>query len=344
MAHRPGTPNNLASALRGLVARGSFADALQTYRASSHAAENGAEVQLLAATAATRTGDLQLGAALAAEALERYRLHADDDGQMRALNLIGAISFERGRLEEAEQSFSGALSLARRLDDTLMMARLANNLASVLHLRGDLAAAASLYRSALTSYQRLGDRRFISETWANLAVTFRLVDAWTDAEDAAAEAVRHAELVGEPSLLAPAVSGQAEIRLEHGQPELAAQGIERAARLASEAGDEIGGAEVQRLRAVLALRRGDYEQAVAAALLALDAAERHGSALLGIECAATLALASRALGRTAEANRWRRDALEGYDRLGAERWRARFEREWEALEFTPPEPPAPPTA
>ncbi|MGH7516970.1 MAG: tetratricopeptide repeat protein [Gemmatimonadales bacterium] len=340
MVSGPPPSEDLARHLRELLAQGRFPDTLEAYRARVGSAEaRRPETQLLAATAATRVGDLEAATTLAAEALERFRGRVDDDGQMRALNLLGAISFERGELGQAVQSFDGALSLARRLEDSLMMARLANNLASVLHLRGDLAAAASLYRSALTSYQRLGHRHFIAETWHNLGVTFRLVDAWTEAENAAGEAVRHAELVDEPSLLALTVSGQAEIRLERGETDLAAQGIERAARLASEAGDEIGSAEARRLRAVLAYRRGDYAQAVTAATLALEAGERHRSALLRTECAATLALATRALGRTAEAGRWREEALKGYGRLGAEQWRARFERDWDRA-ATPPRPPS----
>ena len=65
------------------------------------------DAQLLAATAATRLGEFPLAESLAGQALVKFRARGDADGRMRALNLLGVIRFERGRLGEAE-------SLARR--------------------------------------------------------------------------------------------------------------------------------------------------------------------------------------------------------------------------------------
>ena len=86
---------------------------------------------LLAATAATRLGELNEGSALAAQALTHFRSRGDWDGRMRAQNLLGAIHWERGQMAEAERVFGEALQLARQLSDSLMLARASNNLASV---------------------------------------------------------------------------------------------------------------------------------------------------------------------------------------------------------------------
>ena len=45
----------------------------------------------------------------------KFRARGDADGRMRALNLLGVIRIERGRLGEAEVSLAEALDLATRL-------------------------------------------------------------------------------------------------------------------------------------------------------------------------------------------------------------------------------------
>jgi tetratricopeptide (TPR) repeat protein len=270
-----------------------------------------------------------LGAAvpLAEAALERYRARGDRDGRMRAMNLLGAVAFEHGRLADAERAFTEALALAREIGDSLMEARASNNLASIAVLHGRLESALSLYRSALLAYGKHGDRRGTSETYHNLGITFRLMGEWGDSQDAAAEAVRHAELTGERSLLALAVMGRAEIELDRGDLALAGQELERAATLAREADDQMGSAEVARLRAVLAIAEGDHQRGLQLAEDALAVAQRVGSALLEAECIAASAQALRGLRRTADAESRRVAAIDRFQRLGAKRWVEKLERE-----------------
>ena len=321
-------PDDPSRALRELVASGRFQDAMEWHsRVVDPAVQQRPEVQLLAATAATRLGKLGLGVTLAEAALERFRSRADGDGRMRAMNLIGAIAFEQGRLEEAERAFGNALQLARELDDSLMAARASNNLASVAHLRGQADLALSLYRSALLSYQRLGDRRGTAETYHNLGLTFRQLNEWADADSAALQAVRLAEQVGERSLLALAVMGRAETHVERGEPALAGSELDLATRLTVEAGDGIGHAEAGRLRALLALSQGDYESAAQEAESARLRAERLGSLLLQGECAAAAARALQQIGRVADAERRRDEAGRIFRALGAAKLLERLEQD-----------------
>ena len=170
-----------------------------------------ADARLLAATAATRLGELELAETLAGEAVRRFAERGDFDGRMRALNLLGVIGFERGQLEEAERRLTEALSIAYRLEDSLLAARACNNLASVAHLRGRPEEAVGLYRGALLGYQRLGDRRGTAETYHNLGLTYRQLADYDEAEKAVMQAVRHAESVGEPTLMALTSGGRAEL-------------------------------------------------------------------------------------------------------------------------------------
>lgn len=314
--------------LRELVRGARYREALAWYRRTEGGLTGRPDAQLLAATSATRLGKFGLAAALAQEALLGFAGRGDFDGRMRTLNLLGVIAFERGRLADAEEHLTEALNLAHRLEDSLTAARACNNLASVVHLRGRPDEAVGLYRGALLSYQRLGDRRGAAETYHNLGLTFRQLAEYDEAEKAVHQAVRHAEFVGEPGLMALTSGGRAELRIEQGDPAFAYPELDRAGRLAERAADVVGTAEVRRIRALAALREGRHELARDEAEAARAVAEEHGVALLAAECAAVSALAHRVLGLAERAERRRAEAVAGFRALGAIRLLQRFEADW----------------
>jgi tetratricopeptide (TPR) repeat protein len=308
----------VAQTLRTLLGAGRFEDALEQYRGLAGAPESlRPDVQLLAATAATRLNDLDQGGSLASEALERFRSRGDWDGRMRALNLLGAIHWERGQIADAERCFDEAMRLARQLQDSLMLARASNNLASVAHLQGRFDEAAALFRGALLAYQRVGDRRGTAETYHNLGFAYRQAGEWGEAESAAGNAVRHAEVVAEPGLLALVLGAKAELSIERGDTSLAERELERAARYATESGDEIGRAEVLRVQALNALHQGNWQLALSLAEAAHGVAVAHDSALLAAECAGIAARALSALGRKDEGKERRLEAETRFRQLGA---------------------------
>ncbi|HEX5817895.1 MAG TPA: tetratricopeptide repeat protein [Gemmatimonadales bacterium] len=321
--------DTLLPTLRALLSAGRFSEALEQHRRVVDApGARRPEAQLLAATAAMRIGDLETAERLATLAREQFTQRADSDGRMRTANLLGALHFERGELEVAERSFAEARRLARTLDDTLLGARASNNLASVAHLRGQPELALMLYREALLGYQRLGDRRGTAETYHNLGLSFRQIAAWNDAEAATTQALRHAEIVGERSLLALAIMGRAELELERGDYDVARRELARASELAAAADDELGVAEAQRLQALLALREADAETALARAERGRVTALALGSALLAAECAAAAALALQRLGRIEAAQERRTEAMAGFERLGASALATRLQAAW----------------
>lgn len=315
--------------LRTLVEAGRFREALEALRRIEDPAVRAQpEVELFAATASTRLGEFTQATSLAESALQRFRARGDSDGRMRAVNLLGAIAWEHGRLDDAERCFAEALELARTLNDTQMAAHASNNLASVAHLRNRADAALSLYRSALLAYQRLGDRRGTAQTYHNLGLVFREVADWEEAESAALQAVRHAEQVGEGSLVALTVMGRGEIHLDRGQFDLARREITRAADLARSAKDEVGLVEVGRLEANLALHQGQPAAALERAQAARFEAVKLGVLQIQAECTAIEALALRQLGREVDAEVRRAEARAMFERLGAEALATRLDDKW----------------
>jgi len=325
----PTAEPDLVAILRALTSAGRYREVVTSWLAAPTAEARRSEAQLLAATASMRLGDVERAGNLAAEAAEGFRLRADQDGRLRALYLLGAVAVEQGALADAESRFEMARTLARQLGDTLFEAHAANNLASVAHLRGDAVTALSLYRAALLGYQRLGDRRGTAQTYHNLGLAFRELGAWQDADEATVQALRHARLVEDAALAALAVTGRAELDIARGALDVAARELDRAGELAAQVGDQLGIAEVGRVRAVAALQRNDPAAALDEARAAGGMANEQGSALLVAECAAAEALALLRLTRRDEAEEGRRKATDGFARLGATGLAERFSREWD---------------
>ena len=326
----PNAEPDFVATLRALLGAGRYRDAVASWLDAPAAEARRSEALLLAATASLRLGEVARAGELAAEAAEGFRQRADQDGRLRALNLLGAVAFEQGALDDAVSRFEMARGLARQLQDTLFEAHAANNLASVAHLRGDAVSALSLYRVALLAYQRLGDRRGTTQTYHNLGLAFRDLGAWADADEATVQALRHARMVEDEALAAIAVTGRAELDLARGALDVAVRELDRANELAVEAGDAIGIAEIGRVRALVALRRNEPQLALEEARKAGSMANEHGSALLAAECAAAEALALLRLERTDEATQRREQAAQGFARLGAVSHAERLSRDWEA--------------
>ena len=325
----PNAEPDLVATLRALLGAGRYRDVVSSWLAAPTAEARRSEALLLVATASMRLGDVVQAGQLAEESAEGFRLRADQDGRLRALNLLGAVAFERGALDDAASRFEMARALARQLGDTLFDAHAANNLASVAHLRGDAVTALSLYRAALLGYQRLGDRRGIAQTYHNLGLAFRELGAWQDADEATVQALRHARMVEDAALAALAVTGRAELDVARGALDVAVRELDRASELAVQAGDQIGIAEIGRVRALVALQRNDARAALSEARAAGTMAESQGSALLVAECAAAEALALRRLAQRDEAEASRQRAIDGFARLGAAGLLERFGKEWD---------------
>lgn len=319
-----------ARELEDMVSRGRCADALETFRGLEGVTREDPEVHLQAARAASYLGELETALSLAATALASFDARRDERGRMGAVNLEGAIAFERGEYQVAAASFREAFELAVRIEDYRMIARSLNNLASIAFVEGRGPLAVNYYRSALLAYRRLRDYRGQAETFCNLGSVERLAGRYDAAERAYQDAVHHAGLDGDPYLLALASTGRAELHLERGLLVEAARDLGRADELAALAGDEIGRTEIGRIRALLALADDKPSKAHVHAGETRERARRRGLRLIESECCAISARALKQLGELREAESFRAKATAGLRALGARTLLERFERDWEA--------------
>jgi tetratricopeptide (TPR) repeat protein len=286
------------------------------------------EVQVLAAQAASRIGAFELGRELAQSAQEAFQSIGNDDGVMECTNLLGALAFERGSIDDAEVQFRRVLDIAEGAQHHRFTARGANNLGNIAHLRGEPEYAGYLYEKALQAYHRAEDRRGIAETWHNLALAHRGTKTSDEALASAGRAIDAAEQLGQNGLLALTLLGRAEVFIEREALDAAVADIDRALVLAWMEGTEPVVLEAERLRAIITLRLGCPDGAHHRAELIRSRATQAGCALIAAEAASVSALALKADRRLPEANAAHDLAKASLRALGATALLARHEREW----------------
>ena len=320
-------PSDRVSAVAALCGLNRFEEALDCYFSLDDIDRENPTAQLWAATAAARLGRYSAAIALATSAETAFRDRGSSE-EIRVLNLLGALELERGHLNEAERRFRAVLTRTEVSSDRVIWAHSTTNLASIFDLRGQPDAALRLYYEGLRLYQEAEDTRGIAQTYHNLNLVFRRLGMLEAAESVARLAVRSAEAVGEHSLIALCLSGQAETRLERADLEGASQCLTRAQATAAVAQDDMCRAEVGRVSAQVHLREGRTSEAIEAAEISRSIAHRCGAALVAAECAAVSAVGLGRAGRTEEATERRMEATRGFGTVEARWHKERWVKAW----------------
>ncbi len=276
---------------------------------------------------------------LAAHA-SRFELAARRDrdvaGIMGALNLKGIAAFELGRPDEARRAFDSLMALAEAEGDDDMLARATLNLGALVNLQGDPATAVSLYQLALPLFHKLGQIRGLSQTHQSLAMSYRDLSRFGEAEEEYQKAVQLGLGFGYTPIVAMAVIGRAEVLVLRRDPETALGLLDWGLRLARQLGDPITEGTGLRVRALARLALNEIPRAQSDLEEALGLAQSTGNTLLEAE-------SLRDLGRLAA--RWGEESLaierfeasiEAFRKLGAENAGTELESELESLRSGPP--------
>lgn len=271
----------------------------------------------LLAEALTHLGEMQRALALALAAEAAYAIGNDRVNLLAALNLAGAVQFELGDLKGAEDRFSSLLELARESGDEEMSGRATNNLGAIATLRGEYGQALALYQLSIPAYQRVGHRLGIAQTEHNLAIVYRDLGHWEDADEHYRRAGERARELENARLAAMATAGRAEIAHRRGDHTLARAEAERALEAFRAIGDELGRAEALRLLGAVALAEGELESAADRLTEALELARAHANPLLEAEVLEERAGLNARAGRPALARADLTLAAATYRRLGA---------------------------
>ncbi len=272
-----------------------------------------------------------------AEAFEAAaRQGRDVAGIMRALNLGGIAAFELGRPEEARQAFESLMALAEAEQDQDMLARSSLNLGAIANLEGSPAAALSLYQLALPLFHRLGQTRGMSQTHQSLAMSYRDLRRYAEAEDEYREAVRLGLGFGYTPIVAMAVIGRAEILVLRGDPQTALGLVEWGLHLSRQLGDPISEGTGYRVRAQARMAQALVAEAAEDLDEALRLARSTKNPLLEAETLRDLGRLAIHSGDELAARGHFSSAGEAFGRLGSAHAVLELRRELEQLDAGPP--------
>jgi tetratricopeptide (TPR) repeat protein len=279
--------------------------------------EQSPTLALLFGIAQARLGHHKLGKRWVRTALDVARARNDQAIEARALNVLGAIAFDSGQVEDAYGYFTKGLAKAELLGDRATVGRCSNNLGAIASLRGEYGRAVGSHTMALAAFQQVRHRSGLAETLQNLAIAYRDRSDLKSALETDEQAMREATAAGDLALAATIESARAEIHALAGDADLALVGVQRALAQHQELGDVAGEAEDLRVLAGALWSLGEHTQALAILRDVLVRATKLNRALLVAQAERDLAKLLHELSRDQEAEDFARRARSGFEILGA---------------------------
>lgn len=254
-----------------------------------------------------------------------FRHQGDHRRQLRALNWLAAVLFERGDLKGAEEGFAEVLDEAAVAGIESLAADAANNLGAVWSLRGEPERALGFYQLCVPLYQKLGDSLNLARAYHNLGIVYR--DAGHLDRSAAyfEKAEERARVMKDAQLAAMTLAGRADLAHRRGEAPVAARLAERALRESTKADDPLGRCDALRVLGVVAAARGKLEPGLRHLDEAHALARSHGHRQLEAEVLRERGAVHHALGASAAGRADLEAARALFAELGAQREQERTE-------------------
>ncbi len=264
-----------------------------------------------------RTGRAREAREWLAGVLPAIELSDDRASLRRATVLFGAAHFALGELERARRRFEEAMELARADGDDPLVARSMYNLGTIANITGDRTGALALYRLALSVLQRLGDRQGLAECYHNMAITYRDLGKWSEADELEQRSAEFARDAGQPRIVSIARLGRAKLALQRDDLDFAEATARFAAADFAALGDPVLEAAAKRLAGVACTRRGDYARARELLDFAVTRSLHHEATLTAAESLRSRAELALAEGNRVAARQDAEEALRLFDKLSA---------------------------
>jgi DNA-binding NarL/FixJ family response regulator len=216
--------------------------------------------------------------------------------------VLGFVRAFRGELGPARKSLSAGLQLARRLDVFSMQVDCASSLAVVADYDGDPDGALEQCRFVVSRWEESEDHHYAIWGLRLAAMLFAKAGSTDEAHAAAKALTRIADDSGHPDALAALAHALGEIALVDGDPELAAEQVNRAVELHNSLRIPVERAQILHRSGVALSAAGDRELAVERHAEAYRLARRLGARPLAGRAASAIEdlgeSAEQRLGRT----------------------------------------------
>jgi DNA-binding SARP family transcriptional activator/Tfp pilus assembly protein PilF len=262
-------------------------------------------------------GRLQQAADHYRQALALFRAAGDRAGEARALGSTGLAEQELGRYEQAARHHQEALTNFRDLGDRFGEARALGNLGLVQRLQGRYQEAAGYYQQSLDLSREIGDRLGEAFALLRLGVVDLRLGRYQEAAGYLEQALALFHETGSTVGEAETLIRLGEVYLELGRYEQAAGNFERTLAMFREIGIPAEEAGALNGLGEAHFRMGDTGKARVHHAAALRLASEAGSPLEQAHAHSGLARACQAGGDSAQARHHWQEALTRYTTIGA---------------------------
>jgi tetratricopeptide (TPR) repeat protein len=241
--------------------------------------------------------------------------------ELDRLNLEGMLHFETGDIMGAEASWRELLVRAATESNDEFVARANNNLGIIYTVQARAAEAVICYQRALSAYHALGSTRGLAQSHQNLAITYRALEKFDDADEHFTRAVHFAQQSSSEDEVARAEQERALlIYLARRDASLARATVQRAISRFNALNDPTSVSDSVRVLALIELGEGNVYEAVIYSEGALEQARKVGHALLEAELMEVLAAAARKSDDEERAAELEARASSAFEKLHAVGW------------------------
>lgn len=237
-------------------------------------------------------------------ALDHPHAGALTEQRVRALNAAGGLSWQSGRLDDAERFHEEAIVIARQIDDRYGLAISIGNLANVKNARGELTTAARMHTEVLQMGREMGNERIEAAILGNLACIAVELGDFELAFRQQFECLAIRRRLGDPNGIALCLTDCARIARRRGDLDSALQHLYEAIHLSRSIGGRQRFMYLLDEAGVQAAASGDLERAVrwiGACGTLREATGQTRERLLAAELNALLPTWRRAMGKTFDA-------------------------------------------
>ena len=265
-----------------------------------------------------RIGDYAGAVQALEEALQIARDIGDRLGQANALTSLGYVRQLTGDYAGAVQALEEALQIARDIGDRLGQANALRNLGLVRQLTGNYPGAVQALEEALQIARDIGDRLSQANVLRNLGAIRQHVGDFPGAVQALEQALQINRVIGSRRGEANALLYLGTVRQHIGDLPGAAEDLEQALGVFRDLGDRGGEVTVLNMTGTLQRTRGRLGLAETCHQQALNLARQNENSWDEAHALAGLARCALADGRAAEAKSGLLQALEIFQRIGAD--------------------------
>jgi DNA-binding SARP family transcriptional activator/energy-coupling factor transporter ATP-binding protein EcfA2 len=249
-------------------------------------------------------------------ALERYRALDDAEGEVESLCVLAEIAANYGEPGGVRDRLAAAGARAAEADNALLVARVLMSSSAAAIMRREFPEALRDAGAALERYREIGDREGEAEATSRVATALGMLQRIDEARSTFAQSAAIYQSIGNQLKYAYVLFNQTSSDIQVGLLDAAAAALTEALTIFRAHGDRRGYAVCRTNLSVVALQRGEPEEAKRFAELALADARELGLHLIEAAALSNLGNAERELGESAAALGHMQEAIAIRHRLG----------------------------